>query len=221
MKRVTGRFHGKVNQPVRFHSTLNLRPFLANSSNDRPLYELRGVLVHLDYRNISNYGHYIAYVKCLVQTNVWQWFLMDDERCVAVTEEVVTGREIPLATCALVLLWCVSWPVSSMLSMCVLNVSPYMGDSRPRVRHRVPCEFPLSTLIAEGHQPSLSGAWCSMKVLGSDKVGSDGTHAGEFRGGSAFHEKNPIHNGLRNSTCCVPAMKFTETASGVARRFFF
>mmetsp|Transcript_43519 Transcript_43519/g.114851 ORF Transcript_43519/g.114851 Transcript_43519/m.114851 type:complete len:621 (-) Transcript_43519:537-2399(-) len=89
LKRFRVGFHGKVNQPVRFHSTLNLRPFLANSSNDRPLYELRGVLVHLDYRNISNYGHYIAYVKCLVQTDVWQWFLMDDERCVAVTEEEV------------------------------------------------------------------------------------------------------------------------------------
>lgn len=88
LKRFRMGFFGKINQEIRFQSTLNLRPFLARASDDRPLYDLRAVLVHLDKGNISHYGHYIAFVKCPLPDR-WQWYAMDDERAVAVSEEDV------------------------------------------------------------------------------------------------------------------------------------
>lgn len=92
LKRFRPGLFGKVNKPITFAPRLNLRPFLASSAaDDRPEYDLMGVLVHLDKRNISHYGHYVAYVRCpkTGELGAWQWFLLDDERCTPVSEAEV------------------------------------------------------------------------------------------------------------------------------------
>jgi len=93
LKRFRMGFHGKINKPIKFDTSLNLRPFMSSSAaaGEVPVYDLRAVIVHLDKQNIAFSGHYVAFVK-YPDPKVpakWQWYLLDDERCLPVSETEV------------------------------------------------------------------------------------------------------------------------------------
>ncbi|KAL4424898.1 hypothetical protein ABPG77_002121 [Micractinium sp. CCAP 211/92] len=69
-----GRF-GKITSRLSFPEQLDLEPYMAEGCVDRApkLYSLYAVVQHIDFNRSTNYGHYIAYVKCGDS-----WFLCDD-----------------------------------------------------------------------------------------------------------------------------------------------
>mmetsp|Transcript_29905 Transcript_29905/g.68952 ORF Transcript_29905/g.68952 Transcript_29905/m.68952 type:complete len:661 (+) Transcript_29905:2-1984(+) len=94
LKRFRMGFHGKINKPIKFDTSLNLRPFMSSTAGagELPLYDLRAVIVHLDKQNIAFSGHYVAYVKYPDPSDAskWQWYILDDEKCMPVpTSEVL------------------------------------------------------------------------------------------------------------------------------------
>lgn len=98
---------GKVTQPVAFTTELNLRPFLCVGSREagRPLlYELRAVVVHVDKAGYSNFGHYVAYVRC-VRGSTDAWYLLDDSSVTQVSQHEVLRQQ------AYLLLYCRSSPL--------------------------------------------------------------------------------------------------------------
>jgi ubiquitin C-terminal hydrolase len=64
LKRFRMGFFGKVNKYVQYSTTLDLQPFMSHGSSDTDVvYDLYGVLIHLDLFNISSFGHYVACIK--------------------------------------------------------------------------------------------------------------------------------------------------------------
>jgi len=93
LKRFRMGFHGKINKPIKFDTSLNLRPYMSSTAvaGEVPVYDLRAVIVHLDKQNIAFSGHYVAYVKYPdpSDSSKWQWYLLDDEKCMPVPESEV------------------------------------------------------------------------------------------------------------------------------------
>lgn len=69
----TGIF-GKLNKAVKFPEILNLAPYMSGTSDKSPIYQLYGVVVHLDAMNAVFSGHYVCYIK----NNQGRWFKADD-----------------------------------------------------------------------------------------------------------------------------------------------
>ncbi|XP_031125192.1 ubiquitin carboxyl-terminal hydrolase 19-like [Ipomoea triloba] len=69
----SGKF-GKLNKPVTFPEILNLALYMSGTSDKSPIYQLYGVIVHLDAKNAAFSGHYICYVKNFQN----KWFRVDD-----------------------------------------------------------------------------------------------------------------------------------------------
>lgn len=92
LKRFRGGPRGKVGKPIAFSSKLNLAPFLSDGAPEagKPLwYDLRAVIIHLDKFGYSNFGHYVACVRCSGENGKASWYLLDDSQAVEVTEEDV------------------------------------------------------------------------------------------------------------------------------------
>jgi len=86
LKRFRPGFQGKVNKPIKFDEQLSLKHFMTAGSPDiDPQYELLAVLVHLDVRNISSFGHYVAFVL----GGDGKWFVCDDAQVEEVPKEIV------------------------------------------------------------------------------------------------------------------------------------
>ncbi|KAK4390104.1 Ubiquitin carboxyl-terminal hydrolase 16, partial [Sesamum angolense] len=69
-----GRKIWKLNKAVHFPEILNLAPFMSGTSDKSPIYQLYGVLVHLDVMNATFSGHYV----CDIKNNQGSWFKADD-----------------------------------------------------------------------------------------------------------------------------------------------
>ena len=86
-------FQGKVNKPIKFDEHLRLKHFMTAGSPDTdPQYELLAVLVHLDVRNISSFGHYVAFVLGAGG----KWFVCDDSQVEEVSKEVHASPSDPI-----------------------------------------------------------------------------------------------------------------------------
>ena len=73
---------GKISRKVSFGPTLNLAPFMATDSRDRPpQYLLYGIIVHIS--PFSAGGHYVAFVKA----GDGKWYECDDSSVSEVDEE--------------------------------------------------------------------------------------------------------------------------------------
>ncbi|XP_019156588.1 PREDICTED: ubiquitin carboxyl-terminal hydrolase 16-like isoform X4 [Ipomoea nil] len=83
----SGKF-GKLNKPVTFPEILNLAPYMSGTSDKSPIYQLYGVIVHLDVMNAAFSGHYICYVKNFQN----KWFRVDDSTVKAVKLESVLSE---------------------------------------------------------------------------------------------------------------------------------
>ncbi|KAK4352327.1 hypothetical protein RND71_027845 [Anisodus tanguticus] len=57
-----GKF-GKLNKTIKFPDILNLAPYMSGTSDKSPVYQLYGVVVHLDVMNAAFSGHYVCYVR--------------------------------------------------------------------------------------------------------------------------------------------------------------
>ena len=79
-------FGGKINKPVQYPETLNLRPYMSTKNGPPVLYKLFGVLVHLG--GSCNSGHYYCYVR---NTNGY-WYQMDDARVSSASLNVVLNQ---------------------------------------------------------------------------------------------------------------------------------
>jgi len=95
LKRFRYGTQGKINKPITFRNSLNLGPFLCSGEGvddaKPPEYELRAVIVHVDKANFSHFGHYVSFVRCKLgeSGDDSQWYLLDDDRVVPVSEEHV------------------------------------------------------------------------------------------------------------------------------------
>ncbi|KAI3460060.1 hypothetical protein Pfo_016723 [Paulownia fortunei] len=69
----SGKF-GKLNKAVKFPEILNLAPYMSGTSDKSPIYQLYGVVVHLDVKNATFSGHYV----CCIKNNQGRWFKADD-----------------------------------------------------------------------------------------------------------------------------------------------
>lgn len=69
----SGKF-GKLNKAVKFPEILNLARYMSRTSDKSPIYQLYGVVVHLDIMNSTFSGHYVCYVK----NNHGKWYKADD-----------------------------------------------------------------------------------------------------------------------------------------------
>ncbi len=89
LKRFRVGMYGKINKPITYKSELSLRPFMSPSQLRAgvsvPVYRLYAVLVHLDVKGSSNFGHYIAYVR----TSNNKWYKCDDSTVTETTLEAV------------------------------------------------------------------------------------------------------------------------------------
>lgn len=65
---------GKLNKRINFPEILNMAPYMSGTSDKSPIYQLYGVVVHLDVMNATFTGHYVSYIK----NNQGRWFKADD-----------------------------------------------------------------------------------------------------------------------------------------------
>ncbi|KAK4434232.1 Ubiquitin carboxyl-terminal hydrolase 16 [Sesamum alatum] len=80
---------GKLNKAVKFPEVLNLAPYMSGTSDKCPIYQLYGIVVHLDVMNSAVSGHYVCYIK----NNEGRWFKADDRMVRAVELENVLSQE--------------------------------------------------------------------------------------------------------------------------------
>ncbi|XP_020548231.1 ubiquitin carboxyl-terminal hydrolase 16 isoform X2 [Sesamum indicum] len=80
---------GKLNKAVKFPEVLNLAPYMSGTSDKCPIYQLYGIVVHLDVMNSAVSGHYVCYIK----NNEGRWFKADDSMVRAVDLENVLSQE--------------------------------------------------------------------------------------------------------------------------------
>ncbi|KAL2892903.1 Ubiquitin carboxyl-terminal hydrolase 16 [Bienertia sinuspersici] len=83
----SGKF-GKLNKAIRFPEILNLAPYMRGGSDKSPIYQLYGVVVHLDIMNASFSGHYICYVRNAQN----KWYKIDDSTVKAVEIDRVLNK---------------------------------------------------------------------------------------------------------------------------------
>ncbi|KAK3243588.1 hypothetical protein CYMTET_46770 [Cymbomonas tetramitiformis] len=85
-----GRF-GKINKKVTFPQRMCLDPYMSTDSEDtaEAIYDLYGVVVHLDTMSIATMGHYVAYVRLASGT----WALCDDGHITEVTAATVLSQK--------------------------------------------------------------------------------------------------------------------------------
>lgn len=69
----SGKF-GKLNKTIKFPEFLNLAPYMSGTSDKSPVYQLYGVVVHLDVMNAAFSGHYVCYVRNFHN----KWYKVDD-----------------------------------------------------------------------------------------------------------------------------------------------
>ncbi|KAK9130209.1 hypothetical protein Sjap_010696 [Stephania japonica] len=83
----SGRF-GKLNKRVTFPETLKLGPYMSKPGDGTDLYQLYGVVVHIDMLNASFFGHYICYIKDFGGN----WYMIDDNKVSTVDLEEVLSQ---------------------------------------------------------------------------------------------------------------------------------
>ncbi|XP_072982388.1 ubiquitin carboxyl-terminal hydrolase 17-like [Typha latifolia] len=79
--------YGKLNKAVRFPEYLDLAPYMSGT-DDKSLYRLYAVVVHLDVLNASFSGHYICYVS----STLGKWYKADDSKVKPVELEKVLSQ---------------------------------------------------------------------------------------------------------------------------------
>lgn len=80
----SGKF-GKINKRVTFPDILDMSSFMSEEGDSPPLYQLYGVIVHIDMLNASFFGHYICYIKDFHGS----WYKIDDSKVKEVDLEKV------------------------------------------------------------------------------------------------------------------------------------
>ncbi|CAM9002520.1 unnamed protein product [Rhodiola kirilowii] len=69
-----GKF-GKLSKWIDFPQILDIAPYMSGTTDDKaPVYDLYGVIVHLDTMNAAFSGHYVCYVR----NSQKKWFKIDD-----------------------------------------------------------------------------------------------------------------------------------------------
>ncbi|KAE8715814.1 Ubiquitin carboxyl-terminal hydrolase 17 [Hibiscus syriacus] len=85
LKRFQSGNFGKLNKSVQFPEILDLAPYMSGESDKVVIYNLYGVVVHLDVNNAAFSGHYVCYVKSFRG----EWFRIDDSMVIPVSLERV------------------------------------------------------------------------------------------------------------------------------------
>ncbi|XP_039012577.1 ubiquitin carboxyl-terminal hydrolase 17-like [Hibiscus syriacus] len=85
LKRFQSGNFGKLNKSVQFPEILDLAPYMSGESDKVVIYNLYGVVVHLDVNNAAFSGHYVCYVKSFRG----EWFRIDDSTVIPVSWERV------------------------------------------------------------------------------------------------------------------------------------
>ncbi|CAN4122377.1 unnamed protein product [Withania somnifera] len=83
----SGKF-GKLNKTIKFPEILNLALYMSGTSDKSPVYQLYGVVVHLDVMNAAFSGHYVCYVRNLQN----KWYKVDDSSVKPVELESVLSK---------------------------------------------------------------------------------------------------------------------------------
>ncbi|XP_059279634.1 ubiquitin carboxyl-terminal hydrolase 17 [Lycium ferocissimum] len=83
----SGKF-GKLNKTIKFPEILNLAPYMSGTSDKSPVYQLYGVVVHLDVMNAAFSGHYVCYVRNFQN----KWYKVDDSSVRSVELERVLSK---------------------------------------------------------------------------------------------------------------------------------
>ncbi|KAK4359137.1 hypothetical protein RND71_021366 [Anisodus tanguticus] len=83
----SGKF-GKLNKTIKFPEILNLAPYMSGTSDKSPVYQLYGVVVHLDVMNAAFSGHYVCYVRNFQN----KWYKVDDSSVKSVELERVLSK---------------------------------------------------------------------------------------------------------------------------------
>ncbi|PHU20470.1 Ubiquitin carboxyl-terminal hydrolase 16 [Capsicum chinense] len=83
----SGKF-GKLNKTIKFPEILNLAPYMSGTSDKSPVYQLYGVVVHLDIMNAAFSGHYVCYVRNFQN----KWYKVDDSSVKPVELERVLSK---------------------------------------------------------------------------------------------------------------------------------
>ncbi|XP_050364468.1 ubiquitin carboxyl-terminal hydrolase 18-like [Argentina anserina] len=83
----SGRF-GKINKRVTFPAILDLSPYMSEQGDGSDIYNLYGVVVHVDMLNASYFGHYICYTKDFHGN----WYKIDDCKVTSVNLEEVLSQ---------------------------------------------------------------------------------------------------------------------------------
>lgn len=83
----SGKF-GKLNKTIKFPEFLNLALYMSGTSDKSPVYQLYGVVVHLDVMNAAFSGHYVCYVRNFQN----KWYKVDDSSVKPVELERVLSK---------------------------------------------------------------------------------------------------------------------------------
>ncbi|EPS68694.1 hypothetical protein M569_06073, partial [Genlisea aurea] len=96
LKRFQDRKYGKINKGLKFPAILNMAPYMSGTTDKSPVYQLYGVVVHVDFvtnnassSSSSSSGHYISYVK----NNQGRWFEANDTMVEEVRLEKALSRD--------------------------------------------------------------------------------------------------------------------------------
>ncbi|CAA2962967.1 ubiquitin carboxyl-terminal hydrolase 17-like [Olea europaea subsp. europaea] len=89
LKRFQANKFGKLNKRINFPEILNMAPYMSGTSDKSPIYQLYGVVVHLDVMNATFTGHYVSYIK----NNQGRWFKADDSTVQVVELETVLTED--------------------------------------------------------------------------------------------------------------------------------
>ncbi|CAI9775895.1 unnamed protein product [Fraxinus pennsylvanica] len=89
LKRFQTNKFGKLNKRIKFPEILNMAPYMSGTSDKSPIYQLYGVVVHLDVMNATFSGHYVSYIK----NNQGRWFKADDSTVQVVELEKVLMKD--------------------------------------------------------------------------------------------------------------------------------
>ncbi|KAH7404636.1 hypothetical protein KP509_15G035800 [Ceratopteris richardii] len=76
LKRFQSGKYGKLNKRVSFPEILDMSSYMSAEGDEPPIYELYGVVVHIDMFNASFFGHYICYIKDFQGL----WYEVDDKK---------------------------------------------------------------------------------------------------------------------------------------------
>ncbi|KAL3619628.1 ubiquitin-specific protease [Castilleja foliolosa] len=139
LKRFQSGEFGKLNKNVKFPEILNLAPYMRGTSDKSPIYQLYGVVVHLDVKNATFTGHYVCYVK----NNQGKWFKADDSLVQAVELEKVLSND------AYMLFYARCSPRAPRLIRSSITIDPRKSKKPPsnlKFQPTEPWDFPHSEL---------------------------------------------------------------------------